>query len=34
MLAMANIYIACAVIVLIVIAVAVGAKKIGILRNP
>ncbi len=33
-LAMANIYIACAVIVLIVIAVAVGAKKIGILRNP
>ena len=33
-LAMANVYVACAVIVVIVIAVAIGAKKIGILRNP
>ena len=33
-LAMANVYVACAVIVVVVIAVAIGAKKIGILRNP
>ena len=33
-LALANVYIACAVILVIVIAVAFGAKKIGIFRNP